>query len=417
MNPFLFLACLLLAGASNAIASLAMYDTSITDDENGAGPVPVAKLTSAVTLSGSNSHAFNFGSTSGAVTIEFIVEGDPASGGRDGFLAVGNGSSSSLRYEQWDDTGQLGFTQGGVADYLFSPGVLSPTDATHVAYVWDGDDHMEIYMDGVMVGERAGVTTDFEMPSGAGLLGNNGAGSEGMVGTIHRVTVYNEAIDAAAISRHADAFNGVTFPPKIDDFSASPAAFLSPGSSTLSWDVDDADTLSINGTDVTGQTQLVVSPGSTTTYTLTATNGDGPTTQDVTVTVDPPPSIGLFAGDRATINSGESVTLSWETEFATGWSISPAPGDVSAQTSGGGWFGGGDPGRHNDLYADRYRQLRHGDGRLYSDGRHGGDAPRDLGVRRGQRDRAHRRGRGLLRLGRNFQPDRLGGRSRRLLPD
>jgi len=316
-------------------ASLALYDAAILDDENGGGPVPLTKLASAVTFNGNNSSAFNFGATSDSVTMEFIVEGDTAAGGPDGYLAVGSNSSSSLRFEQWNNTGQLGFTQIGITDYLFSPLVISPAEATHVTYVWDGDGRMDIYLDGTMVGQTTGVSGAFAMPTGNGFLGNNPSNTEGMVGTIHRVTVYNEAIDAEAIRRHADAYNDVTFPPTINDFSASPEAYLSPGSSTLTWDVDGADTLSINGTDVTAQTQLVVSPAVTTVYTLTATNGDGPTTRDITVTVNPPPVIASFSADRTTINSGESATLSWQTELASGWSISPAPGDVSGQTVSG----------------------------------------------------------------------------------
>jgi len=319
----------------SAGGSLTLYDQEIAADEAGAGPFPVAKNTSAVVLNGSNNSAFNFGATSGAVTCEFIVEGDPAAGGRDGFLAVGANATSSLRYEQWDDSGQLGFTQGGVADYTFNPSVLSPTDPTHVTYVWDGDDRMDLYMNGVLVGQNTSASTAFEMPSGNGFLGNNAAGSEGMVGTIHRVTVYNEALDETVIVRHSNAYNNVAEPPVINTFEASPEAFLTPGSSTLTWSVTDATSLSINGTDVTGLAQFVVSPASTTVYTLTATNDDGSVMQDLTVTVNPAPVITSFTSDRGTINAGESATLSWDTDLATGWSISPAPGNVAGQTSNG----------------------------------------------------------------------------------
>ena len=226
-----------------AHASLTLYDHAITADEAGPGPVPVSKLTAAVTLNGSNRSAFNFGTVSGESTFEFIVEGDPAAGGRDGFLAVGSNSSSSLRYEQWDDSGQLGFTQGGVADYTFSPLVLSPTEATHVAYVWDGDGRMDLYLDGTLVGQNTAVASSFNMPTGAGFLGNNSAGREGMIGTIHRVTVYNEALSSDDIVRHSNAYNEVLEPPVIESFSASPAAFLSPGNSNLTWTVSGSDSV------------------------------------------------------------------------------------------------------------------------------------------------------------------------------
>ena len=42
-----------------------------------------------------------------------------------------------------------------------------------------------------------------------------------------------------------------------------------------------------------------------------------------------------FTADRTIINSGEQVTLSWQSRFATEWSISPAPGNVNAQTVNG----------------------------------------------------------------------------------
>ncbi|MDB4607494.1 CotH kinase family protein [bacterium] len=317
-------------------ASLKLYDQSLAADEIGGGPISIAKLTSATTLNGSNSFPFNFGAVSGESTFEFIVEGDPVAGGRDGYLAVGSNSSSSLRYEQWSDTGQLGFTQGGVADYTFSPLVLSPTEATHVTYVWDGDGRMDLYLDGTLVGQNTAVASSFNMPTGNGLLGNNAAaGNEGMVGTIHRVTIYNEALTSEDIERHSNAYNDVPEPPTIDSFAASPEAFLAPGSSTLNWSVTDATSLSINGVNVTGQSQLVVFPPSTTTYTLSASNEDGTSTQNVVVTVNPVPQITSFISDRITINAGESVTLRWSTKFANAWAITPAPGDVSAQTGEG----------------------------------------------------------------------------------
>ena len=46
------------------------------------------------------------------------------------------------------------------------------------------------------------------MPTGAGLLGNNGGLTEGMLGVIERVTVYDDAIPAADILAHANAWLG-----------------------------------------------------------------------------------------------------------------------------------------------------------------------------------------------------------------
>lgn len=78
---------------------------------------------------------------------------------------------------------------------------------------------------------------------------------------------------------------GVTAP-SIASFTASPATIAS-GSSTLSWSVSNATSVSINQGvgDVTSKTSQTVSPSSTTTYTLTATNSNGSATSSVTVTV------------------------------------------------------------------------------------------------------------------------------------
>ena len=76
-------------------------------------------------------------------------------------------------------------------------------------------------------------------------------------------------------------------PPTISDFQANPASITVGESSTLSWAVSDATSLSINHGvgDVLALTEAVVSPTTTTTYTITAVNANGTTTQEVTVTV------------------------------------------------------------------------------------------------------------------------------------
>jgi len=78
-----------------------------------------------------------------------------------------------------------------------------------------------------------------------------------------------------------------TDPPAIDSFTASPASITEGSSSTLSWVVTGASTVSINqgiGT-VDLSDSISVSPTTTTTYTLTANNSAGTITDNVTVTV------------------------------------------------------------------------------------------------------------------------------------
>ena len=278
----------LLAGAFLAFAaphawsSLADYDGAIANDAAG-GLSPTAKLTADVSFTGTNFYAFDFGPISGDAAFEFIVEGTPASVG--GYLAVGANSSSNLRFEQHPDTAQLGFTQLGVADYLFSPAVPTPAQPRHVVYLWDGNGTMQLYVDGAIAGSRAGVSSSFAMPTGNGRLGSNPSGGEGMTGTIHRVTAYATMLSPEAIRRHADAFLGIVRGPSILQFTASPA-FIQPGAtSELRWEVTDANAVALDGMGVAATGTLTVSPTANATYTLEATNAAGTTSEQATVTL------------------------------------------------------------------------------------------------------------------------------------
>ncbi len=81
--------------------------------------------------------------------------------------------------------------------------------------------------------------------------------------------------------------------PIINSFTANFTSITEGESATLSWEVNNATSLSINqgigNVALTGSTS--VSPIITTTYTLTATNSAGPITAMVTITVNPVPII------------------------------------------------------------------------------------------------------------------------------
>jgi hypothetical protein len=199
--------------------------------------------------------AFNFGTITGDGTMEFIVEGTPSTA--DGYLAVGANSTSNLRFEQWFDTGQMGLTQLGVADYLFTPAVPTPTAQRHITYVWNGAGTMKLYVDGALAGTNAGVTTAFGLPTGAGRLGANPGNGEGMVGTIYRVTCYDAVLSDSAILRHSDAFLGILRPPVIVSLTASPPAVAAGAQVTVAWNVTGATTVTLNGAPVAAQAQGV----------------------------------------------------------------------------------------------------------------------------------------------------------------
>jgi len=189
---------------------LSAYDSMISADHGGgAGTLPYAAvLTTPAVFDGTNIELFDFGTISGDATFEFILSGDPDAGGRNGYIGRADANpGNSLRYEQWDDTGALGFTRGGVADNTFSaPNAASPTDDTHVTYRWtQATSTMDLFINGAVADSIAGAT--FEMPTGPGHLGNvSDGGNEGMIGTIHRITTYDILVDDATIQQHANAF-------------------------------------------------------------------------------------------------------------------------------------------------------------------------------------------------------------------
>lgn len=203
---------LLMAASSLHGASLAAYDAAI------AGSGFTSRSTTAATFDGTNIEPFDFGAISGDATFEFIISGDPVAGGNNGYIGRADANAAnSLRYEQWADTGQLGFTRAGVADNTFAAlDAASPTTDTHVTYRWtQATGTMDLYINGAPTDSITGAT--FEMPTGPGHLGNVAAGgNEGMIGTISRVTTFNTALADGDIAAHSDAWaNGVPEPSSV----------------------------------------------------------------------------------------------------------------------------------------------------------------------------------------------------------
>lgn len=115
--------------------------------------------------------------------------------------------------------------------------------------------------------------------------------------------------------------------PVIASFVASPATITAGSSTTLSWSVSGANTISIDngvGT-ISGATSVNVAPASTTTYHLTATNGSGTVTASATVTVNQPvqqtqpPSAPTLVS--ATAKSATDVSLTWTASQASSGTI------------------------------------------------------------------------------------------------
>jgi K319-like protein/OmpA family protein len=141
-----------------------------------------------------------------------------------------------------------------------------------------------------------------------------------------RLTVKNAAGLQSSASTTVTTSSAVTL--HIDQFFATPNNIQPGQSSTLSWSVTGATSVTISGgvgnvNATSGTTQ--VTPQQTTTYTLTANGPGGPVTANAVITVGGitgPVQIVRFEASPLTIAPGQQSTLSWSTNNATQVSIS-----------------------------------------------------------------------------------------------
>jgi hypothetical protein len=122
--------------------------------------------------------------------------------------------------------------------------------------------------------------------------------------------------------------------PVIKSFAADPVQLAQGGTSTLSWQVSDAQQLVLRPGPVNlpdpGEGTLPVTLRETTVFTLEALGTGGRARAAATVTVMPV-SIASFTADPATpVPAGTQVTLQWSTRFAAACAIDQGIGPVPA---------------------------------------------------------------------------------------
>ena len=153
--------------------------------------------------------------------------------------------------------------------------------------------------------------------------------------------VVNSATSDAYLLRLSAASGTTTTPlPAISSFVVSAGSIAAGASATLTWVTSGATSVSISPSvgSVALSGSVTVSPSSTTTYTLTATNGTVSMTSAATITVTLPatgtaPAISSFTASPSSVSAGQAATLSWVTSGATAVAISP--GTFTATTASG----------------------------------------------------------------------------------
>lgn len=233
------------------LAGLADYDAAIAADDVALPGGSLVKLTTPVILDGTRGVPFDFGDTFKDKTIEFIISGlqDPTGS----VLAVGANDTFELRFDQWKDTGRLGFTHLGNKDYVST--IPTPAAPTHVTFRWDEISNtadvmnMEIYINGEL--RQTIHAPGFKMPGDSGFLGaRNATGSAAMTGRIERLTAYVGALDPALIRRHAHAFLSQPYQTTHDPVAIIyDAADGDPDPASQGWDPDE---ITMPGEDTNG---------------------------------------------------------------------------------------------------------------------------------------------------------------------
>ncbi|MEX2182621.1 MAG: kelch repeat-containing protein [Gemmatimonadaceae bacterium] len=152
--------------------------------------------------------------------------------------------------------------------------------------------------------------------------------------TQYRLTVTNAAGDSVTAAASVTVYGAA---PLIHDLSATPGIITTGDSTTLTWAVDSALSLSIDAGvgAVTGTSRSTLPVGSTT-YTLTATNPFGSSTDTVSVTVVFAPVIHSFTATPSVVVSGGTTQFAAQFEHGSG-TIDQGVGAISS----GGAVGSG----------------------------------------------------------------------------
>lgn len=126
-------------------------------------------------------------------------------------------------------------------------------------------------------------------------------------------------------------------PPSIISFDLNSDSIYSGQSATLTWNVQNATSVSISPEigSVTSSGSKSVSPHSNTRYVITATNSAGNVTASKTLTINDTnkPIITIFRSGSESINSGEITTLTWDVIGAKSINITQGIGRVASKGS------------------------------------------------------------------------------------
>ena len=177
--------------------------------------------------------------------------------------------------------------------------------------------------------EIEGETTEVSIDQGVGDV----TGSSSIMVSPTKTTTYTITVISSGGSVSSKA--AVYVKPKIISFTANPTTVAPNTISKLSWRIDGEPTeISIDQGvgDVTGLTEVEVSPRTTTTYKITASNNHGSVKETVKVNVKDVPVITSFTASDTIVTSGESTVLRWRVTGSDSLSLETNTGSSTPTT-------------------------------------------------------------------------------------
>jgi len=158
-------------------------------------------------------------------------------------------------------------------------------------------------------------------------------------------TTYTFTVTRGETETEVRTFTVTTMPMKINSFTSSPTLLYSGDSVALNWNVNGAQTISIDEgatplfttNSLTGSFHVTPTLGAHT-YTLSAINGSGTLTTNLTITVNPMTIIS-FTATPDPVYANDTLVLNWNAPGATGITIKEGITDITTSTNANSSYG------------------------------------------------------------------------------
>ena len=139
-------------------------------------------------------------------TLETLFKADTVAGGVSMGLIGANFAAASgrmaLKAEQWESTGQMGYTLFGVVDVTFNgPAAATPTDFAHVVFVAQNSG-VSLYVNGALAASDAAASPLSRWALATGAVRADGTLVDGLTGVIDEMVIYDRALSTTEISAH-----------------------------------------------------------------------------------------------------------------------------------------------------------------------------------------------------------------------